>query len=264
MTFPESTRVTYGKNPLIEVICQLRFPTILRIGVEQPADFQGRIRQEYPLYTLQEPSIEFPQLPKELSAVIEQLNLPRPPGSATHRFSTADSKRLISLSQNFMALTESVYETWESFRGEMEKAERALREIYSPAFYSRIGLRYKNMIRRSNLGLTEAKWKDLLQPHIIGELGAAEVSDTIVATETRSVIRTPEVAGGQVKLDHRLVKLSETGEECYIIDADFWIERKEDLGGTFEVLDEFNKLTGRLFRWAITDTLHNAMEPTRI
>jgi uncharacterized protein (TIGR04255 family) len=264
MPFPESPRVVYGKNPLVDVICQLRFPTVLRIGAEQPADFQDKIRREYPLYSLQAPSIEFPQLPKQLSAIIEQIGLPKPLGSSTHRFSTSDSQRFVSLCQDFLALTESAYSTWEPFRDEMKKAENALQEAYSPAFYSRIGLRYKDVISRRKLGLTDAKWRDLLQPHIVAELGDPGVSDAVVATQTESVIKTPEVPGGQVRLIHGLVKSPESDEQLYMIDADFSIERREGLNEPFGILDKFNRIAGRLFRWAITDTLHMAMEPKTI
>jgi len=264
MLFPESPRVVYKKNSLAEVICQLRFPTILRIGASELADFQDKVRQDYPLYSLQEPSIEFPQLPKELSSIIQQLNMPKPPGSTTHRFSTTDSQRFISLSQDFLALAETAYVNWNLFRGELEKAEKALREVYRPAFYSRIGLRYQNVISRKNLALADKKWEELIQTHIVAELGAREVADAIVATRTQSVIRTSDVPGGQVRLTHGLVKPPGSDEQCYLIDADFSIEQKEGLSEPFEILDRFNRLAGRLFRWAITDTLHGAMEPENI
>ena len=35
--FPDTPRVVYNKNPLFEVLCQLRFPHILRIETEIPA-----------------------------------------------------------------------------------------------------------------------------------------------------------------------------------------------------------------------------------
>ena len=38
--FSASERVLYGKRQLIEVICQLRFPTILSISAKEPAEFQ--------------------------------------------------------------------------------------------------------------------------------------------------------------------------------------------------------------------------------
>ena len=51
MVFPNFERVVYKKNPLEEVICQLRFPPILRIDSGNAADFQDVIRQDYPLYS---------------------------------------------------------------------------------------------------------------------------------------------------------------------------------------------------------------------
>ena len=261
MPFPESPRVVYSKNTLVEVICQLRFPTILRIGTGDLANFQDKIRQEYPLYNLQEPSIALPQLPKEMAAIVEQMNLPKPPGSAIHRFSTTDSQRFISMSQDFLALTESAYMGWELFTEEMKKAERALQEVYSPAFYYRVGLRYRNVISRQKLELTETKWKDLLKPHITAELGDLEVSDSIEVTQTRSLIRIPEVPGGQVRLLHGLFKPADSDEACYEIDADFSITEKEGINEPFDIMDKFNRLAGRLFRWAVTDKLHRAMEP---
>ena len=264
MPFPDSPRVVYKNNPLVEVICQLRFPTILRIGSDQPADFQERIRAEYPLYGSQEAPIDLPQLPKGLAPILEQINLPRPSRLATHRFITRDSRRFISLAQDFMALIELDYTRWEPFRQELERAEAALRETYAPAFFTRLGLRYRNVISRDRLGLAGAEWSDLLQPHIVAELGDVAVSSQIAVTETASILRTLDVLGGQVRLLHGLVKDEETGEQCYAIDCDFSITEGKGINEPFETLDKFHRLAGRLFRWAITDVLHTAMEPEAI
>ena len=40
--FSNEPRVTYRKNQLGEVICQLRFPEILSIGAKPPVDFTVR------------------------------------------------------------------------------------------------------------------------------------------------------------------------------------------------------------------------------
>ena len=46
--FSHETRCIYRKNQLAEVVCQLRFPEILKIETAVPADFQEAIRDEYP------------------------------------------------------------------------------------------------------------------------------------------------------------------------------------------------------------------------
>lgn len=263
MLFPESERVLYEKNPLVEVICQLRFPTILRIREGQLADFQDIIRKDYPAYSEQEPSFAVPpQVPKELVTIVEQMNIP--PGLVTRRFSTKDSKRFISLRDEFMALAETKYERWESFREEIVKAENALKGVYEPAFYSRVGLRYRDIISRRNLALTNVGWQDLLRTHITAELGDEEVSDAILRIQTRVIIKISDIPNGQIVLNHGLIIPNGSDEECYFIDADFSVEGKEGVGEPFEILDKFNRMAGRLFRWAITERLHNAMGPRTI
>jgi uncharacterized protein (TIGR04255 family) len=70
MTFPETPRVIYAQNPLVEVICQLKFPPILRIETELPAIFQESIRKEYPLSQTAEAQ-QIP-LPPALVKMVEQ------------------------------------------------------------------------------------------------------------------------------------------------------------------------------------------------
>ena len=109
MLFPESERVLYKNKPLEEVICQLRYPTILRIREGQLADFQDRVGEDYPVYSEQEPSVgATQQIPRELAAIIEQMNVPIiAPALITHRFSTIDAQRFISLRDDFVAFTET-------------------------------------------------------------------------------------------------------------------------------------------------------------
>lgn len=263
MPFRESPRVLYTPNPLVEVICQIKFPAILRIGSGDVADFQERIRKDYPLYQLQEPSFGMPNIPKEMVAVIDQV-FPKMPGPSNHKFSTKDSSRYISLSQDFLALADSAYSRWETFREEAVKAERALREVYTPAFYSRLGLRYRNVISRETLKLGEVAWSDLLSQNIIGELGDAETATAISQIRTSCVIQLPEIPGGRVTLTHGLLVKTEPEPERYFIDADFSIDNVEDLNETFNILDQFNRLAGKLFRWAISKALHDAMGPSII
>jgi len=265
MLFPESERVLYKKNPLVEVVCQFRFPTILRIRERQLADFQDRIRKDYPVYSEQEPSIAVSQqVPKEFVAIIEQIKMPTPFGLIAHRFSTKDTLRFISLSDEFMALAETKYERWETFKMEIIKAEDTLNRIYEPAMYSRVGLRYRDIISRHNLGLTKVGWKDLLKSQFIAELGDKDISNSIARIQTKTVFKITEIPDGRITLVHGLTKPPKSDEECYMLDADFSVERKEGVNEPFEILDEFNRMAGRLFRWAITKKLHNAMEPRAI
>ncbi|MBI2853257.1 MAG: TIGR04255 family protein [Chloroflexi bacterium] len=265
MPFKESQRVVYDKNPLVEVICQFKFPTILRIGSGEVAGFQDRVRADYPLYERKEPAFQFTNVPKEFSAIFEQLPFPKSLGIASQKFMTKDKTRSISLSQDFLSVAETDYKRWEMFKVEVEKAEQALRQEFRPAFYSRIGLRYKDLIIPQAIGLGGKKWNELLQNHIVGELGDQDVADNISEITTRSIIQLSEVPGAIVVLSHGLVKDQSGQAAAYLLDADFSLEKPaEGIDGAFEVLEEFHGLAGRLFRWAIRDTLHQAMGPEAI
>ena len=48
LCFPPVEEVQLRRSPLREVICQVRFPPLLRIVNGYPVDFQERIRQHFP------------------------------------------------------------------------------------------------------------------------------------------------------------------------------------------------------------------------
>ena len=48
--FEPKDRVRYEKNQIVNVVCQLRFPTILAISAREPAEFQEAVRGDYPVY----------------------------------------------------------------------------------------------------------------------------------------------------------------------------------------------------------------------
>jgi uncharacterized protein (TIGR04255 family) len=258
MPFPESKRVVFQQNPLVEVICQLRFPTILQIGSEEPAAFQNRVRADYPLY---EKADRAGALPREISELLAQLPVPLPVQGPTHRFLTADSNRSIALGRDFLAVTEKNYKRWEGFREEVERAQRGVAEIYQPAFYSRIGLRYKDVIDRDKLGLADHQWDSLIKSFVIGVLGVAEVRDDVEGLVGQAQVRLDEVPGGFVRLRHGLIDVGPNGKKAYQIDVDCFTEERNESQDVFGVLDRFNRVAGNLFRWAITPQLHSALEP---
>ena len=48
MLFSDRPRTLYRNRPAHEVICQLRFPSILSINQVEPAEFQEDIRDAFP------------------------------------------------------------------------------------------------------------------------------------------------------------------------------------------------------------------------
>lgn len=261
MFFPESRREIYQQNPLKEVICQLRVPSILKITAEIPAAFQDSIRNQYPLYKEESPVAA---LPKEISDLLAGLPIPQAvQQTPVHKFATIDDSRIISLNQNFLALTERKYQRWDHFRTELQRIEESFRATYSPSFYERIGLRYRNVINREMLGVGNCSWAELLNPVLIGLLGADGIADEVKEIRSQTVVRLPGESAGFVRILHGLVE--ETGQgPMYVIDSDLFSEERRESAHAFQTLNEFNRLAARFFRWAITDRLRDALRPSPV
>ena len=82
--FSASERVLYGKRQLIEVICQLRFPTILSISAKEPAEFQEAIRAEFPRYAR-----NLEKLPPKVIGQPGAMKLEEQPTVVNYQFLTA-------------------------------------------------------------------------------------------------------------------------------------------------------------------------------
>jgi uncharacterized protein (TIGR04255 family) len=258
MPFPETTRVKYNKNPLDRVVCQLKFPPILKIDSDVPAAFQERLRSEFPNY-VEKVEVKF-DISTVKSATPEALaHLVQPIGTKNHEFISQDALSQVNLTRGFISLSTNEYIRWEHFQEKLRMPLQALTDIYAPSHFSRTGLRYIDVIRRSKFGLQNMRWNELLKPHILG-IAASEVAEQIRSLETKHEITLTD-AQGSVRVVTRFVEAKDDGERCFMIDSDFFTGTKVEVAGVFAQLNEFRLRATRLFQWCITEELHRAMEP---
>jgi uncharacterized protein (TIGR04255 family) len=255
--FPPAPRVLYRKAPLFEVTCQARFPPILQID-RPPAEFQEHIRQQFPL--LERPANPFvlPQLPPEAAQMLGAAI-----GQTGWSFLTEDRSSAITLAPDFVALTVSKYERWERFREQYRLALVALRQVYRPSFFSRIGLRYRDLIQREDLGLERVAWSRLLRPEILGELVIKEFEESV--EDAKRVLRLRMPGGmGTVVLQHGFGTAQVGGKTGYLIDLDFAATNRIEVEDAESITNDLHRSVRRAFRWCITDELHSALEPIEI
>jgi uncharacterized protein (TIGR04255 family) len=255
MPFPEAARTIYRRNPLVEVICQLRFPTILRVDAEREpaAQFQEAIRATFPLYEEIVPEVP---LPRQLQQLLKIQG-----GQIERHFSSADQFWMASLTRDFIALSCRRYRQWEEFQQQFAMTREAVEHVYAPSFYSRVGLRYKNVIRRSRFNLQDVPWSELLQPHVAAEFSSAQVVGDISKAAHDVSFRLQQF-DGEVQVRHGVI--DSDGEQSYLIDGDFFTNQRTELNNVGEILNYFNEQTRRLFHWSITPRLHDAMEPAAV
>jgi uncharacterized protein (TIGR04255 family) len=252
--FPDSPRVIYERCPLAEVICQLRFPPVLRIEGQPPADFQDRVRDIFPLLERGN-QLTIPQIPSNIAQLIGS-----PIGNVQYIFMTENGENKLALTPQAISLTTKNYTRWEHFWGQFNPALDALMDIYKPSFFNRIGLRYQNAILREVLDLAGRPWSELLGEEILGELALPQFENNL--DEARRVIRVriPSDDSG-LFLQHGLGTVEGHAEKCYLIDLDLYTHQKIGVRDAEPILNRFHRRAGRAFRWCISRALHDALRP---
>lgn len=253
--FPETPREHYAKAPLVQVVCQLKFPKLLRIETSLPAEFQELIRGRFPL--MQQVSNLPVNLPPEVSLMLGQQA-----SQANYQFTTEDGSYTVALSSESLSLTALAYISWDLFVEHLTPAIEALNKIYTPSFFNRAGLRYVDAIDRSKLGLADAPWSRLLKPQLLGELSIPEFELSLEGLAQRALRLNNPDGTGSILLQHGIAQKMNSSEPVYFIDIDFFSEKKIEVQNAIDTLTHFNRLAGNAFRWCITDELRNALEPS--
>ncbi|MDE2857268.1 MAG: TIGR04255 family protein [Chloroflexota bacterium] len=265
MEFPPTDRVIYNINPLRLVVCQLRFPLDLRIDVAMPADFQQKIRGVFPLAKedTDESSYFVPDdvarhFPNEmLEALSTRIN-------RRYLFQSRDKAWAVTLANNFVALECTEYICWEDFRERLALVVSAICETYQVGFFTRIGLRYQNVIDRRVLGLNDFGWKELLSHFVLGPLS---LSKSVESAQEHNGSFLTQLYNSEdvVRVRYGLVteKSGDPSNVMFILDYDFFtkdnVETEAD--DVVKRVDIYNSSNRGLFRRCIKDKLHDAMEP---
>ena len=257
--YSNEPRVKYNKNQLGEVVCQLRFPEILTIEANVPADFQDAIRDEFPIYSVRK---EAP-IPK-LTGAPGNLQLEKQPQTNNYQFVSADGAWRVNLTSHFISLACNRYTCWEDFAAKLDKPLAAFIKIYRPAFFERVGLRYLNFISRSALDLDGTPFKELIQPQYLGVLADEEVQETAAARS--SIDAELAIRGGcraKLHAGPGLVKRNRQPDQevKFIFDQDLFMAGNVPVNMSAGALQTLHAQADSIFRGAITDTLHDAMEP---
>lgn len=271
MKLKPAPRVVYDYNPLVEVVCQIRFERILELQTVPPARFQAEFARERYQVTHEERAAA---LQVTFGNGADQAALPTAVNSAaipvTYHFVTSDETKRISVSADFFAFTCTRYDRWENFKSELTEGFAAFQEFYPSLAVNRVGLRYKDLIERESLGLEEAPWKDLLAPSVAGFLLNDLFTDLSFAPGDLQ-----QSSQAMMQLDDCTLMLQsalllsndERPREAFLIDADFFHEQprfKVDARAVNETLDILNRNAGSLFRQCIKDPLHDALRPRTV
>lgn len=254
--FPRSDRVLYDRTPLKSVSCEVRFPALLRIETEPPVAFQDGVRHAFPIYGKINTAV-LGGLPPQILAAMGELST-----GVSYSFATSDGSYSVKLASSSLALTSSHYVMWDEFIERLKLVLDCFSKVYIPTFYSRVGLRYQNAIKRSELGLKEKKWADLLRPELVGvlALGGWEEPDELI-----SIVRSKlDSQDNCFRLQHGFGQIDNDPEIAYLLDFDFYTDKQIEVSDVLAKIDRLHSYSGDAFRWAIGEQLDGAMGPVPI
>lgn len=261
MLLSNRPRTVYANAPAHEVICQLRFPTILTINSTEPAALQEAIRADFPQYAHRQ-DVAPPQI-SGLGGPTPQIKQ-LPPVSNYH-FLSADGLWKVNLTQNFLALSTLRYTGWEDFSRLLDKALASFIRIYQPAHFERVGLRYVNIISRQKLGLTGTPWHQLLAPAYTGPLAEPELAgDGLLNCAVDLQFKLDSSCQAKIHAAPGRMRVNRPDaqpdpEVKFILDMDLAMAGQTACPLAAGALETLHAHANSLFEGALTDTLRDAI-----
>lgn len=243
---PKVDDIRLLRSPLAEVVCQIRFPSILSIPTNSPVTFQEKIRRRFPEFETED-SVVF-QVNASSGSPLPTAN--QQTINRAYKFFSRQRGSSVTLAQDFFALSTTKYAVWEEFASDLLLVSEAVREIYEPSHATRIGLRYVNILEPEKLGLSSLQEVvKLLQPVLTSMFVAS------VWTEPAEMVTQLVLNDDEGRLGFRMGKRVVDDRPVWQLDFDYF---EEDVNGLplenlIERCERYHTVIYDAFRWSIVD-----------
>lgn len=221
----------YKRNFLRQAVCELRFPTLMELGEPRPpASLVKALRKEYPHL----------ELANEVTVGIGGTG-----SNNTHIFRSAKLTWSVSLKQSALSVETTSYTDYAHMRERVLRVVEAAAKVIDSDFFTRIGLRYINVIDSDTDPVHG--W---VNPELVGPLLSGYFTGI---HEYAGKLQLAAIDGGCL-LQHRiLLKQKHASEETraeYLLDIDSF-RNEIPLSDTGSALDAMHKQVFDVFDWAI-------------
>lgn len=241
---PQYDDEVFERNPLVSVICQLRFHPILKIG-ERVADFQDDVRAGFPGFA---------------EATANMLNVQVEAGGfevkkeQQYIFRKPDDSSTMTLTTNSLAIENHRHLDRAQLFSDVAMAASALALHYKPVSLTRVGLRYINLLDREMIGRTlgrDLAWDELVTPGFLRlPSDLAELDSMLFFSEVRGPVRQT----GALTLRHGVMKDGD-GAARFRFDMDRYAEGNVEIDDVSSLLEEFGRDLFSLFKTAMGPAL---------
>jgi uncharacterized protein (TIGR04255 family) len=244
--------VPLKKAPLVRVIAQVRFPTILSIGESSfIASFQEKIRIQYP--TLHSEQMQ--------SWIVGPQGIEPATPSIVWRFIDKSGNWRVSLASNFVVLETTNYTSRKNFLERLKEILVATDFHIKPQLTEQLGLRYiARLVGQDINNLT-----DLVRPEVSGVL-SSEMASYAQQAISDSLFTLPDEHSSQIHARWGRLPANTTtdtgaiepiAEPSWILDLDMFMPFTElSAFDVDSIMFDANRFAERLytfFRWSVTD-----------
>jgi uncharacterized protein (TIGR04255 family) len=240
LSLPPASRARFATNFIRLAVCELRFPTLLELETHAPVAFQKAIRRDYPVY-------------EDRREVRLNASGPDQPNRA-HTFYSKNRRWTVAVRQASLALETSQYETFDKMKERVENLLPAAEKLADSAFFTRIGLRYINVLPVDANGVDGWVNDELVGPLARGTFGTVGEYSQHIRGATRL---------GGFLFRHGMGLDATEGRSKYVLDLDFY---REDVEPN-EVLSTLRGLHDdlfALFSWSLGDKARAHLGPSTL
>jgi len=248
VTLPHYDEIHFVNPPVRQVICQVRFPSIVALAAEGAllAAFQEAIRERYP----------FLQQVQQISIAISpgESPVPRATTQNTWQFADANRRWAVTLAPDALTLETSKYSSFADLSDQMAIALTALVDHVRPGYYTRLGIRYVNEIPTAEQDT--ANWSKVLNTHWRAILDAG-----VIAGDVDHWLQNVRVQVQDGTFNINVGYLAQEPSRV-VIDLDCFAEVQSELhvGEIMDRFTEWHDLIHNMFRWSISDDMLQTLE----
>jgi uncharacterized protein (TIGR04255 family) len=227
LSVPDVGSAHYKQNFIRMAVCELRFPTLFEVEAETPPlALSKAVRKEYPTH----------ELLKNVN-----VNLGGVAHSNAHAFRSKKGRWSVTLRAAALSLETSRYDSFDEFAERLAFVLKAAEGTIDSDFFTRVGLRYINIVPCEPE--TVGEW---INPGLVAPLAAGTYG---TVNEYWQRIQGPTTVGGYTFTHGVQVQPGNPPRE-YLLDFDFF---KEDVpvAEALSVVKKLHELEFSMFRWSI-------------
>jgi uncharacterized protein (TIGR04255 family) len=245
---PPPPEVPLQNAPLLRVVAQVRFPTLLAVrSGDRVSGFQDAVRERYPYLEREDVAM----------LAVGPISVPDASREAVvhWRFWDASRQWRTTLNQDFLALDTTTYESRADFMANLREVLRAFQTIFQPKSAIRLGMRYIDQIKPP----TFARLDDMLIPEVLGTAKIFGQDSLHLITQMSAnaspgtlIARWGKMSKGMT-VDPQIMQPTE--EDSWIIDLDLseTSEMPFDPEALITKMRTYAERIYTVFRWMVTN-----------